>query len=384
MMSPTRNLAIVAEETFCRPPERPPLHRYSALMRLLLCVLFTVQLSGQSMADRVRAEFLHSWRAYERHAWGHDELRPMTRTPRDWYGQSLMITPVDSLDALLLMGFTDEAEKARKLIVEELSFDKDIEVKNFEITIRVLGGLLSAYEMTGDPELLRLADDLGTRLLPVFSSPTGMPYMFVNLRTGQTCGARTNPAEIGTLILEFGALSRHTNKPVYFEKAKRALVELFNRRSEIGLVGEEIDVETGSTRIVRYSVIDDFGRSINPLLLEGQVHGGTVQGIGQALFEHGIYDAESAQLLSGSFMDYALPRADDVPAFECSFHHVPTSSNPLGVKGAGEAGAVGAPPAVINAIVDALQPVTGLAHIDMPATREKLWRALRGGQAAVN
>ncbi|MGZ7041987.1 MAG: glycoside hydrolase family 47 protein [Thermoanaerobaculia bacterium] len=195
--------------------------------------------------QRVRSEFLHSWRSYERYAWGHDELRPVSRQPRDWYGQSLLITPVDSLDALLLMGFKDEAEKARKLIVERLSFDKDIEVKNFEITIRILGGLLSAYEMTSDPALLRLADDLGARLLPVFDSPTGMPYMYVNLRTGKTRGARTNPAEIGTLVLELGTLSRLTNKPVYFAKAKNALVQLYKRRSAIGLVGEEIDVETG-------------------------------------------------------------------------------------------------------------------------------------------
>jgi carbon-monoxide dehydrogenase large subunit len=139
----------------------------------------------------------------------------------------------------------------------------------------------------------------------------------------------------------------------------------------------EIDADTGEARIERYSIVDDFGRAINPLLLEGQVHGGTVQGIGQALLELGLYDAESGQLLTGSFMDYALPRADDVPAFDCSFLHIPCASNPLGVKGAGEAGAVGAPPAVINAVVDALHAATGLKHIDMPATREKLWRALR-------
>jgi len=144
----------------------------------------------------------------------------------------------------------------------------------------------------------------------------------------------------------------------------------------------EIEAETGDTRIVRYSIVDDFGRAINPLLLEGQVHGGTVQGIGQALLELAHYDAESGQLLAGSFMDYAMPRADNVPAFDCGFHHVPCASNPLGVKGAGEAGAVGAPPAVINAVVDALQPATGLLHMDMPATREKLWRALRAAAPA--
>ena len=139
----------------------------------------------------------------------------------------------------------------------------------------------------------------------------------------------------------------------------------------------EVDADTGEARIERYSIVDDFGRAINPLLLEGQVHGGTVQGIGQALLELGLYDAESGQLLTGSFMDYAMPRADDVPAFDCGFHHIPCASNPLGVKGAGEAGAVGAPPAVINAVVDALYALTGMKHIDMPATREKLWRALR-------
>jgi len=199
-----------------------------------------------AMAAKVRAEFLHSWKAYEQYAWGHDELRPLTKQPRDWYGQSLLMTPVDSLDTLLLMGFNDEARKAKTLIVDRLDFDKDIDVKVFEVTIRLLGGLLSGYQLTGDARLLHLADDLGTRLLPAFNTPTGMPHMFVNLRTGKTSGARSNPAEIGTLILEFGTLSKLTNKPVYFEKAKRAIVELYKRRSKIDLVGEEIDVETGA------------------------------------------------------------------------------------------------------------------------------------------
>ncbi|HXH37131.1 MAG TPA: glycoside hydrolase family 47 protein [Thermoanaerobaculia bacterium] len=206
----------------------------------------TPPIDRAAMQAKVRAEFLHSWKAYEKYAWGHDELRPLSKEPRDWYGQSLLMTPVDSLDTLLLMGFNDEAEKARSLIDDRLSFDKDISVKVFEVTIRLLGGLLSSYQMTGDPRLLHLADDLGTRLLPAFNTPTGMPYMFVNLRTGKTSGARSNPAEIGTLILEFGTLSKLTNKPVYFDKAKHALVELYKRRSKIDLVGEEIDVETGA------------------------------------------------------------------------------------------------------------------------------------------
>jgi mannosidase alpha-like ER degradation enhancer 2 len=221
--------------------------RIAAALLLFAPTMFAApRVDRAAMAARVRAEFLHSWKAYEQYAWGHDELRPLTKQPRDWYGQSLLMTPVDSLDTLILMGFDAEAEKAKTLIVDRLDFDKDIEVKVFEVTIRLLGGLLSGYQLTGDARLLHLADDLGTRLLPAFNTPTGMPYMFVNLHTGKTSGARSNPAEIGTLILEFGTLSKLTNKPVYFEKAKRAIVELYKRRSKIDLVGEEIDVETGA------------------------------------------------------------------------------------------------------------------------------------------
>jgi ER degradation enhancer, mannosidase alpha-like 2 len=197
------------------------------------------------LAERVRAEMLHAWKAYERYAWGHDELRPVSKTVRDWHAEPLLMTPVDALDTLLLMGLKDEAEKAKALILGKLSFDQDVEVKNFEITIRLLGGLLSGYQMTGDARLLRLAEDLGTRLLPAFDSPTGMPYMYVNLKTGKTSGARSNPAEIGTLVLEFGTLAKLTHKPVFYDKAKNALVQLYDRRSKLGLVGEEIDVETG-------------------------------------------------------------------------------------------------------------------------------------------
>jgi aerobic carbon-monoxide dehydrogenase large subunit len=144
------------------------------------------------------------------------------------------------------------------------------------------------------------------------------------------------------------------------------------------IVEVEIDPETGGVTVERYTIVDDFGRTINPLLLEGQVHGGIVQGIGQALLEHAVYDSDSGQLLSGSFMDYAMPRAGDIPAFAFSTHNVPSTSNPFGVKGAGEAGAVGAPPAVINAIVDALHHRVGARHIDMPATPRRVWETLNG------
>ena len=191
------------------------------------------------MADQVKAEFLHAWNGYKQYCWGHDDLKPISKTCRDWYGTPILMTPVDSLDSLYLLGFKKEADETREYIVKNLSFDKDISVQNFEITIRILGGLLSSYQITGDKRLLNLADDLGRRLLPVFDSPTGLPYRFVNLKTGKTRGEISNPAETGTLLIEFGTLSKLTGKPVYYDKAKRALVETYKRRSPIGLVGDE-------------------------------------------------------------------------------------------------------------------------------------------------
>ncbi|HEX7316852.1 MAG TPA: glycoside hydrolase family 47 protein [Pyrinomonadaceae bacterium] len=199
----------------------------------------------RALAARVRAEFLHAWRGYERHAWGHDELKPLSKTARDWYGEPLYMTQVDSLDTLFFMGFRDEEKRTREFVVEHLNFDRDIYVQNFEITIRHLGGLISTYQLTNDRRLLRLAEDLGNRLLPAFESKTGIPYRFVNLRTGKVRGEVTNPAEAGTLLVEFGALSKLTRRPVFYDKAKRALVETYKRRSELGLVGNRINVETG-------------------------------------------------------------------------------------------------------------------------------------------
>ena len=136
----------------------------------------------------------------------------------------------------------------------------------------------------------------------------------------------------------------------------------------------EIDPQTGAARLDRYGVVDDFGVLVNPLIVAGQVHGGIAQGIGQALMEHAIYDG-GGQLLSGSFMDYPMPRADDIPHIDFDDHPVPATTNPLGVKGCGEAGTTGALPAVMNAVVDALAEF-GVRHMDMPATPEKIWRAI--------
>jgi mannosidase alpha-like ER degradation enhancer 2 len=197
------------------------------------------------LANQVRAEFLHAWNGYKKYAWGHDDLKPLSKSFHDWHAEPLLMTPVDALDTMMLMGLKDEARATREYIATHLSFDKDFDVQNFEITIRLLGGLLSSYQLSGDKRLLNLAEDLGARLLPVFTSPTGIPYRYVNLKTGKVRGNVTNPAEAGTLLIEFGTLSKLTHKPIFYEKAKHALGEIYKRRSAIGLVGTWINVDTG-------------------------------------------------------------------------------------------------------------------------------------------
>ena len=142
----------------------------------------------------------------------------------------------------------------------------------------------------------------------------------------------------------------------------------------------EIDPATGVIHVVNYVIVDDFGVTLNPLLLAGQVHGGTMQGIGQALMEQAVYDIKDGQLVTGTFMDYALPRAADGPSITFETHNVPCTTNPLGVKGAGEAGAIGSCPAVVNAIIDGLYREYGIDHIDMPATAERVWMAIENSR----
>ena len=141
----------------------------------------------------------------------------------------------------------------------------------------------------------------------------------------------------------------------------------------------EVDPETGAVTLERYTVVDDYGRLINPMLTKGQVQGGLAQGIGQALVEHTVYETGSGQLLSGSLMDYALPRADDLSPLDIALAELPTAANPLGVKGSGQAGCMAAPQTIINAVVDALAPF-GIDHIDMPVTPERVWRAIRAAR----
>jgi carbon-monoxide dehydrogenase large subunit len=143
----------------------------------------------------------------------------------------------------------------------------------------------------------------------------------------------------------------------------------------------EIDPETGDVDVVRYTIVDDFGFTVNPLLLAGQVHGGIAQGIGQALLERTVYD-RSGQLITASFMDYCMPRADNIPSFGFETRNVPSTTNPLGIKGAGEAGSIGSCPAVMNAVVDGLNRAYGVRHIDMPATPERVWQTIASLQRA--
>jgi len=141
----------------------------------------------------------------------------------------------------------------------------------------------------------------------------------------------------------------------------------------------EIDPDTGAVEIVSYVIVDDVGTVINPVTLKGQIHGGVAQGVGQALMEQVVYDRESGQLLTASFMDYAMPRGDTLPDMHIESNPVPTKLNPMGAKGAGEAGTVGALPVVMNAVVDALASV-GVRQLDMPATADRVWRAIQNAR----
>jgi carbon-monoxide dehydrogenase large subunit len=142
----------------------------------------------------------------------------------------------------------------------------------------------------------------------------------------------------------------------------------------------EVDAETGEIKLKRYIAVDDCGKVINPMIVEGQIHGGIVQGVGQALWEGAVYD-ESGQLLTGSMMDYAVPKADAFPKFELGMTETPTSVNPLGVKGIGETGTIASTVAVYNAVMDAVAPL-GVKTIDMPLTPERVWRAIRAAKGS--
>jgi len=146
----------------------------------------------------------------------------------------------------------------------------------------------------------------------------------------------------------------------------------------------EVDPDTGEVTVDRYFVVDDVGKALNPMIIAGQIHGGVAQGIGQALIEHVVYDRDSGQMVTGSFMDYGMPRALLFTNFQADLEEVPAKTNPLGVKGIGESGTIGGPPTVINAVINALKPL-GVTDIDMPATPMRVWQRIqdaKGGPAA--
>ena len=197
------------------------------------------------LAEEVRQETLRSWKAYKQYAWGHDALKPLTKSAEDWYEHPLYISPIDAYSTLKLMGFDAEAKEIEDYVVDSLGWDKDIEAKVFEVDIRILGGLLSMYEMTGNPKVLAKTVDFADRLMPAFSTPTGIPTYNVNLKTGRTRGDTVNVAEAGTNILELGVLSYYTQDPKYYVAGKRATLAIHERRSKLGLPGTDINVQTG-------------------------------------------------------------------------------------------------------------------------------------------
>lgn len=230
-------------------------------MRRLFCLIFFIystqyilaqntskvftEAMKSDMRAKVKEAVKHAWKGYKQYAWGFDDLQPLTKTGKNWYTTSMLMTPVDAFDTFILLGLKEEANDAKKIILQKLNFNIDQDVQVFEITIRLLAGLLTAYELDGNKKFLSLADDLGKRLIPCFNTPTGMPYRYVNLVTGKIKDSANNPAEIGTLMMEFGKLSKLTGNKTYYNAAKKAIMAVYNKRSKINLVGEVIDVNTG-------------------------------------------------------------------------------------------------------------------------------------------
>ena len=209
------------------------------------CQSTVVKTDDQKIADQVKSEFLRSWKAYKTYAWGHDVLLPLSKSHMDWYENSLGISPIDAYSTMKVMGLDEEAAQVQKYVADTINFDKDQFVKTFEVNIRVLGGLVAMYQFTKDPKVLAKAEDFGKRLLAAYNTGTGIPAYWVNLRTGEIKGDTVNLAEGGSSLIEMGMLSRFTGNPVFFDAAKKASLAIHARRSSLGLVAENINVQTG-------------------------------------------------------------------------------------------------------------------------------------------
>lgn len=201
--------------------------------------------SESALAQEVKNETLRTWHAYKEYAWGHDVLTPLSKTYKDWYEKPLYISPIDAYSTLYVMGLNEEAAEIEAYVIDSLNFDIDQEVKIFEVNIRILGGLISMYELSQNPKILEKAKDFADRMLPAFDTPTGIPTYWVNLKTGEPRGNRVNVAEAATYTFEMGILSYYTQDPKYYQAGKKATKAVFDRRSDIGLIGEVIDVQTG-------------------------------------------------------------------------------------------------------------------------------------------
>ncbi|MEM1134489.1 MAG: glycoside hydrolase family 47 protein, partial [Bacteroidota bacterium] len=204
-----------------------------------------------ALAEEIRQVTLSTWQAYKKYAWGYDVLLPISKKGFNWYDQSLGISPYDAYSTLKVMGFDEEAKEIEEYALS-MDWNKDVYVQVFEVNIRILGGLLAIYEYSKNPAVLTKVQDFADRILPAFNSPTGIPYHSVNLKTGKTAGNKgegkgdvINVAQAATYLFEFGILSYYTEDPKYYQAAKRATKAIFERKSEIGLPGEIINVETG-------------------------------------------------------------------------------------------------------------------------------------------
>ena len=237
---------------------RPAVHRRTLLAAAAAAAAGAAAASGpaaarprtgwRALADEVREEMRWAWSQYREHAWGKDEIKPISGGASSFplKDHHLGLSLIEALDTLWLMGLDREFADGVAWVGAELSFDVDSEVSVFETSIRLVGGLLSAHIASGDPMLLAKARDLADRLMPAFAkSPTGLPYRFVNLRTGAVREPRTNPAEIGTHLPEWGTLSRLTGDPRYHDAAKRAVTVLFAKRSRLDLLADAVHAETG-------------------------------------------------------------------------------------------------------------------------------------------
>jgi carbon-monoxide dehydrogenase large subunit len=282
------------------------------------------------------------------HGQGHETA--FAQMVHEWLG-----IPFDSIR--YVQGDTDKVSIGRGTYASRSVMNGGCALKAAADDVIAKGRRMAAFLMEGKPEAI----DFDDGVYRLRGTNTSMPLQEVAKAFFRPMGI---PMELGVGLEGNGSFA---SEPGNFPNGCH-------------LCEVEVDPDTGVVSVVRYTCIDDLGRVINPMIVEGQIQGALAQGLGQALMEHIVYDKGSGQLVSGSFMDYAMPRATDLPPIAIAFHNVPAKTNPLGVKGIGEAGCTGSPPAIMNAILDALRPV-GVKEIDMPATPFRVWQAIATAKA---